>query len=158
MFKEELYRATAAHYELSLWEALPYFTERCLKDEKTILFEGLSPREALIHVSEDIIKPLHGKCYFGDRLSDKVQEYFGTGHDTVIVTDGGFKEEIVAVLDNLPSVKVKIVHLSRPDCSFEGDSRDYIEVSANNVSTYSLALEVDNIELGVTGLQKIISD
>ncbi|WPH64845.1 hypothetical protein [Vibrio phage vB_VpaP_SJSY21] len=158
MFKELLYKATAEHYDLPLEVAVEHFTDRELKDVNTILFEGLTPRGALIHVSEDIIKPKYGKGYFGKKLSTVAKDLYNSGEKIVVVTDGGFKEEAIEVSEALSDVHIKIVHLSRPDCSFEGDSRDYIELTRDNVTTYSLALEEGNIELGLTGLCKIIKD
>lgn len=161
MFKEQLYKSTAEYFELKLHLAMEYFTDRELKEKNSILFEGYSPRGALIHVSEDIIKPKYGKGFFGRQLANKALRILETA-DTVIVTDGGFIEEVEEVCDQIDrtgsNVKVKIVQITRPDCSFEGDSRNYIEVARGDVSTYRVGLIIDDIENAVESLQAVIED
>lgn len=77
-----------------------------------------SSREALIHVSEDIIKPKLGKDYYGLKVLDKVSN---SSERYSFASDGGFVEEVLPLLD--AGYNVYIVHLERIGVTFEGDSR-----------------------------------
>ena len=92
----------------------------------------LSQREALIHVSENVIKPVFGKAVFGELLCDTVEEMKQQSRDSVFVcSDGGFSEE-VGPLSKLfwqrgaDKAGVTVVRITRDGCSFAGDSRNYL--------------------------------
>lgn len=77
-----------------------------------------SSREALIHVSEDIMKPKYGQDYYGRKFLDKVER----SHERyVFASDGGFADEAIPLLDN--GYNVHIVKLERSGATFERDSR-----------------------------------
>lgn len=77
-----------------------------------------SSREALIHVSEDIMKPKHGQDYYGQKIVYKIQN---SPERYVFLSDGGFKSELTPLLDK--GYNVHIVKLERSGATFEGDSR-----------------------------------
>ena len=77
-----------------------------------------SSREALIHVSEHIIKPKLGKDYYGLKVLDKVSN---SSERYSFASDGGFKEEVLPLLD--AGYNVYIVHLERLGATFDNDSR-----------------------------------
>lgn len=96
----------------------------------------LSMREALIFVSEIIIKPIYGETYFGDQTAENVK----TKDGNFVITDSGFADEIFPLLnisnENSLKDKLKIVHISisskgfgsetKPEnLNFKNDSRDY---------------------------------
>ena len=84
---------------------------------------GLSYREAMIDVSERLIKPHYGKDYFAKALLNELVEF------TInVVSDGGFIEEVEYLADNCCDVYVIRIHSS--ECDFEGDSRAYLPESA----------------------------
>ena len=86
----------------------------------TLLSYGnYSSREALIHVSENVIKPSKGKDYYGNKLVEKIYENLNTNY--FFVSDGGFKEEIVPILNT--KANVIIINIERKNCSFSNDSR-----------------------------------
>ncbi len=80
-----------------------------------------SSREALIHVSEDLIKPKYGADHYGTKLAYKIEQssetFFFTG-------DGGFKKEIVPLLEM--GYNVIIAQLERSGATFDGDSRSLL--------------------------------
>lgn len=82
-----------------------------------------SQREYMIYVSEDIMKPLHGNEYFAKCAVFKILD---SGAPYSIFTDGGFEEE-VDVLRYYESIDLKVIALYREGCSFEGDSRKYLD-------------------------------
>jgi len=119
MFKESLYEETLKYYELerfplyyendhSIWyvkdniqDRYEWFIDRELKETPCPDFGGKTPREALIHVSEDIIKPKHGKKYFGQKAVERLTEGWN------IFSDSGFNEEAEAVCDETHSLQDK---------------------------------------------------
>lgn len=87
----------------------------------------LSTREALIHVSEDIYKPIHGNQYFGELLAKSINEL--DHFSQVFISDGGFVDELYPILE-LPDVKVTVVHLHREGCVYDStDSRGFVTES-----------------------------
>ncbi len=118
-FKDVLYKETAEYYGVSLEEMKFWAVDRKLKDEIWPEFE-MTPRAMLIHVSEDICKPMHGEDYFGRQLGRTASM---TGSE-VVVSDGGFEAECLVQEDYFENVW--LIRLWRDGCSFENDSRDYI--------------------------------
>ena len=80
-----------------------------------------SSREALIHVSESVVKPVKGKDYYGKKLVEKIE---GSSERFYFVSDGGMKEEVSSVADK--GYRVIIAQLMRSGATFEGDSRSLL--------------------------------
>lgn len=102
------------------WEEL--YT-RDLKEVPCGRLWGYTPRQFMIHVSEDMIKPYCGKDYFGRILGKKAL------HNGGVVSDSGFNEEADAVVDIVGADRVFCVRFSRDGCDFEGDSRKYVDTT-----------------------------
>lgn len=77
-----------------------------------------SSREALIHVSENIVKPKQGNDFYGRKLVETIE---ASSERYVFVADGGFKEEATPLLE--AGYNVYIVQLERNGATFENDSR-----------------------------------
>lgn len=77
-----------------------------------------SSRGALIHVSEDVVKPNKGKDHYGKKLVEKIED---SSERFYFVPDSGFLSEATMVVDK--GYNVYIVHLERSGATFEGDSR-----------------------------------
>jgi len=102
----------------------------------------MTVRELMIKISEDWIKPIAGKRYFGDLELKRVSaaeefksNYFGTDHNpyavkvagtTVVYTDGGFGEEVLPFIESLGPENVHIVRIHRKGHTFDMDSRTYL--------------------------------
>lgn len=126
-FKDALYEHTARHFEVDLDKFIYYASDRTLKD--TVSLAGLgnrTPRQALIHVSEDIYKPRFGNDYFGKVEATRVRELAGRmgGIINVIYPDGGFESEIPPVESEYDGLL--IIRLHRAGFDFSKDSRDYV--------------------------------
>ena len=123
MFKEKLIEITCVIHGItrSHWDEI-YTRE--LKEIPSPLFFGLSPRQALIKVSETVIKPSFGQDYFGKALARQIEE---ADTDLVEVSDGGFPEEIQPIYDVIQPKDLMIVRIHRPGYTFNGDSRNYIK-------------------------------
>lgn len=92
---------------------------------------GMTCREFMIWVSEDVIKPKFGKRYFGELMAEHLKVLFQTD-ESCICTDGGFPDEIEALID--AGIEVKLVRLHREGFDFSNDSRDYIHLSEEYAS------------------------
>ena len=80
-----------------------------------------SSREALIFVSESVVKPVKGKDYYGKKLVEKIED---SSERFYFVSDGGMKEEASSVADK--GYNVIIAQLMRSGATFEGDSRSLL--------------------------------
>lgn len=89
---------------------------------------GKSQRDYLIHVSENVVKPLHGKDYFGQQMANKIKSYCNDCY--VFIADGGFDEEMHPVND-IEDVELTIYQWAREgeQWTFEAqnDSRNYLK-------------------------------
>lgn len=142
-FKDELYKDTANLFGLkySLFRAIA--SDRDTKEVKTRLLPQrpvglfgwfkylagmivpalcLSPRQALIYTSEEVVKPKFGKEHYGNRLAQTIRE---SESRLFLVPDSGFKEELAPLIEK--GFKVFVVRILRPDCTFENDSRSQFE-------------------------------
>lgn len=100
------------------------YNYRELKESPLGCLNGMSPREFIIWISEEVIKPRFGSGYFGDRLTSHINEI---GNYDVVCTDGGFIDEIISLVMN-SNHQVKLCRLHRNGFTFENDSRDYISL------------------------------
>jgi hypothetical protein len=118
-FKHRLISITKAVYCLTdaQWEHL-YTREN--KEVKTPLLMGLSPREALIFVSEQIIKPAYGDDFFGIAAAQTLVEGIN------VFSDGGFVPEVKALVGAVGYDNVLVIRMMREGCSFDNDSRSYL--------------------------------
>lgn len=118
-FKSRLFAITRAVYNVSQLEWNQLYT-RELKEKPTPLLNGKSPREALIFVSEHVIKPAYGKQFFGKELAKSLKDGIS------ICSDGGFIDEVFPCSDLLGVGNVAVIAIEREGCSYSGDSRSYL--------------------------------
>lgn len=139
-FKDELYKATAKHFDVDLDKFIVMARDRVLKETKTRILNhkkgmsllqkikfffkslftmvGLTPREALIFVSEKIIKPQHGNDFFGKQLANTINLSKG---DMFFIPDSGFVDELRPLVE--AGYDVHVIRIHRDGTSFENDSR-----------------------------------
>lgn len=88
--------------------------------------DGLNFREALIHVSEDLIKPVYGDDIMGVQLGIKLRQMWPRPK-LIVITDGGFDSELLGLKSTVhPHYKVIVVKLYRDGCEYgSNDSRSY---------------------------------
>lgn len=110
-----------------------YFEER--KDERMDEFMGLTPRQAYIAVSEDFMKPRHGQAVFGELLAKELSQAAYDACPVVAVTDSGFVEEAATIVQHVGPKQCRLVQIEKPGCSFQGDSRGYIDLTPMGVPT-----------------------
>lgn len=107
---------------------------------------GMSPRQMMIHISENVVKPVFGKEQFGKIMSDKLPD----GDLPIVCSDGGFPDEIRAMARS-GRHQIHIVRLYRNGYTFDGDSRNYISLDCefDNVTEVDVALSDGGIDAGV---------
>lgn len=118
-FKSKLFSITREVFSVSKEEWDEHYT-RELKEVPWNKLNGLSPRQALIFVSEDIIKPNFSKLYFGESLAKSLD------HGINVVSDGGFDDEMIPIIQAVGKENILVIKIKREGCSFEGDSRSYL--------------------------------
>lgn len=135
-FKERLYTDTMEEFGLTRnvhkAEFMFRATDRIKKEERWTRLGGFSPREALIHTSEHVIKPNQGPEYFGVAAA---QECLLNKAQVAVFADGGFPDEVEplhAIYQNLI-----VFRLKREGFNFDSDSRDYLPDGDN---VYNLTL------------------
>lgn len=124
-FKDDLFIETAEYFKVSLEWFMSYYNDRRIKERPEPQLNGMSRREAMIHVSENIIKPRKGKDYFGLKTAAKIDDE----HSYCCFSDGGFIEEVIPLINRVGVDNICIVQLYRIGCSFSSDSRTYIDGS-----------------------------
>lgn len=129
-FKDALYKHTAVLFQMELSAFVKLATVRGTKDLSTPSLQGYSPREALIFTSENVYKPTYGQDYFGKYTTSKLEEGYN------FVADSGFKIEAEVVTDHVG--KVLLVRIYRDGCTFEGDSRNYINLDHKGTPSLDL--------------------
>lgn len=120
-FKGSLTALTTAHYGVSsLWWDQGYVQAH--KNVPEFVLDDLSRRQALIHVSEDLIKPQYGKTFFGQLLYWRLQRLPKDAN--VVIDDCGFPDEVIPAIFDLG--RVSVFKILRSGCTFDGDSRNWL--------------------------------
>jgi len=102
---------------------LPHDYYEPLKDTRMSEFLGLTPREAYISLSEEYMKEKFGSAIYGDLL---LRELLGVNNDFIVVSDSGFFEEMIPILNQRNEFETVLLRITRPGTSFDGDSRSYV--------------------------------
>lgn len=127
-FKDKLFELVKTIYSLTdqVWDSI---YERESKELPNDLLDGLSPRQAIIKISEEVIKPNYGKDYFG-RCVLKDIEKNDDDEGIYLLSDGGFMEEVYPIIENAHHT-LTIFKLEDGIHTFEmyNDSRGYLDVS-----------------------------
>ena len=123
------------------------YQNREWKETPNPLFDGMSPRQLLIHTSEDVIKPKYGNDYFGIKLAESIGVC-----KIALITDGGFDSEIEPLIG--AGINVVVIRLMRDGFDFSNDSRDYITVGDIHVVT----LRDNEIDEAVRLVENIITE
>ena len=96
---------------------------------------NLSIREAMIYISEVVMKPRFGENYFGVARAKAIQE-----GEIAVDSSTGFEEELPPLIERLGQENILLIRVHREGATFEGDSRSYIPdgVITNTVDVNSV--------------------
>tara|TARA_B100001057_G_scaffold271412_1_gene271687 strand:- start:56510 stop:57205 length:696 start_codon:yes stop_codon:yes gene_type:complete len=119
-FKYQLFKETVKHFGVDQRWFMEGYDNRETKEKKEIALNDMSRREAMIHVSEDIIKPKHGLDYFGQLVAEEIEV-----DKHYAVADGGFVEELEPIIEKVGTENIVIVQLTREGHDYSTDSRRY---------------------------------
>lgn len=104
------------------WDEFKHrYNDRTLKETPWKEINYLTPRQFYIELSENFCKPMFGYDYFGKATLGTMRPF-----ENFILAGSGFPDEIYPLL-KAGNQRVCIVRLHKEGCTFEGDSRRYLE-------------------------------
>ena len=169
-FKEYLYKESAKvlGLDFNFWASVCQNGD--LKDKPMLRLQtgeaegSVTPRDILINVAENILKPKHGKDCIANATAHKIaktiQQFKAEkGYNPIIVVpDLGFPYEADAVRTIIPSAEVAVVHIKREGYTFEGDSRNYVPKAKYRIENTTLkAFEESVLSILSTEVQDIMA-
>lgn len=104
----------------------PHTYFESFKDTPRSEFFGKTPRAVYIAVSETYMKVMHGDRIFGEML---LRDLPGQLIDELIITDSGFRGEAEVFIERFGAANCRLVRLHREGCTYEGDSRSYLDLA-----------------------------
>jgi len=123
-FKETLFTLVKSTYGITeeVWKGL-YTRQNKELPSHYLVHNGnpTSPRNALINMSENVIKPLYGEQAFGLAACNSLSEGVN------LFSDGGFNAEILPIIKSVGAKNVLIVKIFRDGRDYSKDSRDYLD-------------------------------
>lgn len=96
------------------------------KEEPSDLLFGMTPRNAMIWMSEEVMKPKFGKDVCGIIASNRVRSAFENGYELVVFSDSGFADEAKVIVRDYGAENVYLLQIHSEGCNFNGDSRSYV--------------------------------
>jgi hypothetical protein len=116
---------------------------------------GLTSRQFLIYVAEKVVKKVLGKDFYGKYLSKEISK---SDNKLFVITDGGFKEELFAILNNPKIYRVILFRINRDNIPKIKDSRkDLSKIKHDKLRVYKIN---NNTSIQETSkyLNRIIND
>ena len=121
-FKGELYKEVVDFYNVDYNWFMEGYANRDIKENVREQRLGWKTRrEAMIYVAESVIKPFHGKDYFGKKVLDQIDPT-----KNYCISDAGYAEEVQPLVDAFGEELISIIQIERTDCDFSSDKRRYI--------------------------------
>lgn len=130
-FKHQLFKETIAHFGVKKDWFMEGYDDREQKEIKHFALKNYSRREAMIHVSENIIKPQKGLDYFGKLVAEEIEDGINYA-----VADGGFVEELEPLIEKVGTENIVIVQITRDGHDYSTDSRKYF--NGNLIKEYMI--------------------
>lgn len=121
-FKHVLFKETIEYFGVPHDWFMRDYNDRKIKERPEKALGGLSRREALIHVSEEVIKPVEGLDFFGRCVANEIED--GKNY---AISDGGFIEELTPIINKIGTENIVLVQLTRDGCDYSTDSRRYFD-------------------------------
>lgn len=124
-FATPLYEAVRSMFQIE-----PLHWEWMYNNQKETPFAelfGMTPRQALIWISEDIMKPKFGTNVMGIIAATAVENAISEGLDVITFSDSGFDSEAKVIVDKFGAENVQLIRIYAQGCDFTGDSRGYVE-------------------------------
>lgn len=138
-FKYQLYKETCKYFNCKYDWFMERYEDRSVKEVPHIDLGHMSCREAMIHVSEKVIKPRKGLDYFGKLVADEID----LSKDYAI-SDGGFIDELLPVVEKVGKDNFTLVQLTRNGHDFSTDSRRYFDAAIIKEYVLGFETQVEN--------------
>jgi len=135
-FKYQLYKETCNYFGCNYAWFMERYENRSLKEVAHIDLGHMSCREAMIYVSEKIIKPKQGLDYFGKQVAGEIDLA-----KNYAISDGGFVDELIPVINKVGTDNFILVQLTREGCDYSTDSRRYFDgnlVAEHAIDKYTI--------------------
>lgn len=123
-FKYQLYKETCNYFGCDYNWFMNRYDDRSVKEVPHMDLGHMSCREAMIYVSEKVVKPKRGLDYFGQLVANEIdltKDY--------AISDGGFVDELIPVVEKVGSKNFVLVQLTRDGEDYSSDSRRYFQGS-----------------------------
>jgi hypothetical protein len=121
-FKYQLYKEVIKYFDVDEQWFMEGYNNRNTKELPSALLNNMSRREAMIYVSEKVIKPKKGLDYFGTMVAEEINL-----DKNYAISDGGFVHELIPVLEKVGTDNFILVQLTREGHDFSSDSRRYFK-------------------------------
>lgn len=138
-FKHVLFKETIKHFGVTHQWFMDGYNDRDIKERKEEVLGNRSRREAMIYMSEEVIKPNYGKDFFGRQVANEIED--GVHY---AISDGGFVEELVPLIERVGRKNIVIVQLTREGCSYSTDSRRYFNGTLEREYVLGKRTEIEN--------------
>lgn len=121
-FKYQLFKETIKYFDVNEDWFMHGYNNRSEKEMPSALLGHMSRREAMIYVSEEVIKPKKGLDYFGKLVANEIDL-----DKNYAISDGGFVHELIPVVEKVGKENFILVQLTRDGHDFSSDSRRYFQ-------------------------------
>lgn len=138
-FKYQLFKETIKHFEIDEQWFMEGYNDRTTKEKQEVALNDMSRREAMIYVSEDILKPKHGLDYFGRTVAEEIED-----GNHYAIADGGFVEELQPLVERVGAENIVIVQLTREGHDYSTDSRRYFNGRLRKTFTINESTEIES--------------
>lgn len=137
-FKYRLYEETIKYFNVDKEWFMDRYENRDLKEVRCQDLGHMSCREAMIYVSEKVIKPRMGLDYFGKLVANEIDL-----EKDYAISDGGFIDELLPVVEKVGKENFRLVQLTREGHDFSSDSRRYFDgnITKEYVLGHSTSIE-----------------
>ena len=137
-FKYQLFKETFKYFDVSEDWFMTDYDNRDVKERASVHLGGFSRREAMIHVSENVIKPKRGLDYFGKMVAEEIDP-----NKDYVISDGGFSHELFPIINKIGAKNFVLVQLVRDRCDYSTDSRRYFNGNIVREYVISSRTEID---------------
>ena len=121
-FKYQLFKETIKYFNVDEHWFMQGYNKREIKEIPSTLLGNMSRREAMIYVSEQVIKPRRGLDFFGNLVANEIDVL-----KDYVISDGGFVHELLPVVERVGTENFALVQLTREGHDYSSDSRRYFQ-------------------------------
>jgi hypothetical protein len=157
-FAEPLKAAAAAIYFGGDRVAFDKYDSAELKDTPQAVFFGSTCRQVQIALSENLLKPLHGQTVFGEILAQTIKREAAKGVEFFFVSDSGFKPEAEVLIREFGAEQVTLIRAHRDGCTFQGDSREYINLDDRFVNSFDVENPSGSVDVFYERIVEIVNN